>query len=107
MWAGRGLHKLWQPGSLAARKWRENEKIKRKWRKNEEMEREWGNGENISYIKTCLILSQNVNPVRTGRNGGGHLQIPIFHKAFSPLELEGQISKAAAQGALRRLLHSK
>jgi len=27
-----GLHKLWQPGSLAARKRRENEKIKRKWR---------------------------------------------------------------------------
>ena len=34
-----GLHKLWQPGSLAARKWREKEKIKRKWRENEEMER--------------------------------------------------------------------
>jgi hypothetical protein len=29
----------WQPGSLAARKWRENEKMKRKWRDNEEMER--------------------------------------------------------------------
>ena len=31
---------MWQPGSLAARKWRENEKIKRKWRKNEKMERD-------------------------------------------------------------------
>ena len=35
-----GLNKLWQPGSLAARKWRENKKMKRKWRENEEMERE-------------------------------------------------------------------
>ena len=36
-----GLHKLWHPGVLAARKWRENEKMKRKWRENEkEMERE-------------------------------------------------------------------
>ena len=34
-----GLHKLWQPGSLVARKWREKEKMKRKWRENEEMER--------------------------------------------------------------------
>ena len=34
------LHNLWQPGSLAAKKWRENEKIKRKWRENEEMERD-------------------------------------------------------------------
>ena len=81
--------------------------MERESENEEEREREWGNGENISYIKTCLILSQNVNSVRTGRRGGGHLQIPIFHKAFSPLELEGQISKAAAQGALSRLLHSK
>ena len=35
-----GLHKLWQPGSLAARKWRENEEMRRKWRENEEMERD-------------------------------------------------------------------
>ena len=67
-------------GSLAARKWRENEKMKRKWRENEEWR---GNLErmriwreihslhflifslfllslSISYIKNCLILSQNV-----------------------------------------------
>ena len=71
-----GLHKLWQPGSLAARKLRENDKMKRKWRKNEEMETEWGNGEwftlyissfslyylplSISCIENCHILSQNV-----------------------------------------------
>ena len=36
---------MWQPGSLAAKKWRENEKMKengermRKLRENEEMER--------------------------------------------------------------------
>ena len=35
-----GLHKLLQPGSLAARKWRENEEMRRKWRENEEMERD-------------------------------------------------------------------
>ena len=75
-----GLHKLWQPGSGAARKWRENEKMKRKWRENEEWR---GNLErmriwreihslhflifslfllslSISYIKNYLILSQNV-----------------------------------------------
>ena len=34
------MHKLWQPGSLAARKWRENEEMRRKWRENEEMERD-------------------------------------------------------------------
>ena len=42
-----GSHKLWQPGSLAARKWRENEKIKRKWRENEEMDRKWRKNEEI------------------------------------------------------------
>ena len=65
-----GLQNLWQPGSRAARKWWENEKMKRKWRDNEEMEREWGftpyifslfpPSISISYIKNCLILSQNV-----------------------------------------------
>ena len=71
-----GLHKLWQPGSLAARKWRENEKMRRKWRENKEMERKWTENEeierdslssfslyflpSISYIKICLILLQNV-----------------------------------------------
>ena len=67
-----GLHKLWQPGRLAARKWRENEKMKRKWREIEEMERQWKEihslhflifpsfppSLSISYIKNCLILSQ-------------------------------------------------
>ena len=66
-----GLHYLWQPGSRAARKWRENEKMKRNWRENEEMERDslsifphylffFHSSPSISYIKNCLILSQNV-----------------------------------------------
>ena len=66
-----GLHKLWQPCSRAARKWRENEEMKRKWRENEEMEREIHSQDflilclfppslSISYIKNCHILSQNV-----------------------------------------------
>ena len=62
-----GLHKLWQPGSVAARKWRENEKMKRKWRENKKMERDWGNGERFTlYISSFSIhflyqkLSQNV-----------------------------------------------
>ena len=42
-----GLHKLWQPGSLAARKWREEEKIKRKWRENKEMKRKWRENEEM------------------------------------------------------------
>ena len=60
-----GLHKLWQPGSLAARKWRENEEIRRKWRENVEMERDWlstfPHSLFISYIKICHILMQNAN----------------------------------------------
>ena len=75
-----GLHMLCQPASLAVRKWRENEKMKRKWRENEELEWRWRDNEEMerdslstfphflfisslsihSYIKTCLILSQNV-----------------------------------------------
>ena len=69
-----GLNNLWQPGF---------EKMEREWENEEEMEREGGNGEkmrkwkdthslhfliftlfppslSISYIKNCLILSQNV-----------------------------------------------
>ena len=38
---GTGLHKLWHPCILAARKWRENEEMKRNRRENEEMERKW------------------------------------------------------------------
>ena len=70
-WSTSGLHKLWQPCSRAARKWRENEEMKRKWRENEEMEREIHSQDflilclfppslSISYIKNCHILSQNV-----------------------------------------------
>ena len=69
-----GLHKLWQPSSLAARKWRENENMKRKWRGNWERMRKWRDirslhflivflfspSLSISYIKNCLTLSQNV-----------------------------------------------
>ena len=76
-----GLHKLWQPCSRAARKWKENEEMKRKWRENEEMKRKWRENEemereihsqdflilclflpslSISYIINCHILSQNV-----------------------------------------------
>ena len=61
-----GLHKLWQPGSLAVRKWIENEKMKREWRENEEIERDSLSSfslyflPSISYIKICLILLQNV-----------------------------------------------
>ena len=68
-----GLHKLWQPGSLAGRKWKENEKMKRKWRENDEMERKWREiyslhflifflfppSLSISYNKNGLIMSQN------------------------------------------------
>ena len=35
------LHKLWQPCSRAARKWRENEEVRRKLRENDKMERDW------------------------------------------------------------------
>ena len=69
-----GVHKLWQPGSLASRKWRDNDKMKRKWRGNRERVRKWReihflhflifslfpSSLSISYIKNCLILSQNV-----------------------------------------------
>ena len=96
-----GLHKLWQPGSQAERKWRENQKMKRKGRENGEMERTFPISKLVLFCRKMLTL------LGPGRGGGGHLQIPIFHKAFSPLELEGQISKAATQGALSRLLHSK
>ena len=40
VWFWPGLHKLWQPCSQAARKWRENEEMKRKWRENEELKRD-------------------------------------------------------------------
>ena len=42
-----GLHKLWQPGSVAARKCRENEKMKSKWRENEEMDCKWTKNEEM------------------------------------------------------------
>ena len=70
---GTGLHKLWHPCILAARKWRENEEMKRNRRENEEMKRGWGNGKIhsphflffppylcISNVQNCQILSQNV-----------------------------------------------
>ena len=57
-----GSHKLWQPGSLAARKWRENENIKRKWRENEEMDRKWREhaemeGDSLSTFPHFLFIS--------------------------------------------------
>ena len=55
-----GLHNFWQPGS---------EKMEGEWENEEEIEREWGNflifslfppSLTLSYIKNCLILTQNV-----------------------------------------------
>ena len=46
------MHKLWQPGSLAARKWRENEEMNRKWRENEEMYTD-----SLSIFPHFLIIS--------------------------------------------------
>ena len=43
-----GLHKLLQPCSRAARKWRENEEMKRKWREYEEIERKWRESEEMN-----------------------------------------------------------
>ena len=88
--------------------------MERESENEEEREREWGNGENISYIKTCLILSQNVNPVRTGGRGG-HLQVPKFHKAglsqtgsnTSPLELESRIFERLFQRPPRKAPFAK
>ena len=68
----------WQPGcEKMEREWENEEEMEREWGNGEEMVREWGNGErftlymfsivflfppslSISYIKNCLILSQNV-----------------------------------------------
>ena len=48
-----GLHKLYQPVSLAVRKWRENEKMKRKWREHEEISR----SKITSFCRKMLITA--------------------------------------------------
>ena len=50
-----GLHKLWQPCSRAARKWKENEEMKRKWREHEEMKGMWR--ENEEMERSTLHIS--------------------------------------------------
>ena len=54
LWLTSGLHKLWQPCSVSARKWRENEEMERKWTDYEEMERKWTDNEEMEMERDSL-----------------------------------------------------